>query len=285
MRYVSTTLSDSLSVNGIFTVFKPNLARPNVASSGEAHNFPEILYLERGRHIIVIDGEEHELATGQIIIYAPGSYHSSKGPSDSTASIISFDLNSPMISEISNRAITLSERQKNMFSSIIDDGLKCFEKRAPGAEVGGMILKADANEYTLQRIKKQLEFFIIDVYNTELSDATPARSKEEFLSATEFLETNIDSQLSLADIAAGCSMSVSKLKILFRKNYGSGPIDCFIEMKINNAKQLIKKERLNLTEISEALGFSSIHYFSRIFKKKTGITPSEYKRLQIEQKN
>ena len=47
-------------------------------------------------------------------------------------------------------------------------------------------------------------------------------------------------------------------------------------MKIDTAKQLIRSEQMNFTQISEKLGYASIHYFSRQFKKVTGMTPSEY---------
>ena len=47
-------------------------------------------------------------------------------------------------------------------------------------------------------------------------------------------------------------------------------------MKINAAKQLIRTNKMNFTQISEQLGYTSIHYFSRQFKKVTGMTPSEY---------
>ena len=47
-------------------------------------------------------------------------------------------------------------------------------------------------------------------------------------------------------------------------------------MKVNAAKQLIRTNKMNFTQISEQLGYTSIHYFSRQFKKVTGMTPSEY---------
>ncbi len=47
-------------------------------------------------------------------------------------------------------------------------------------------------------------------------------------------------------------------------------------MKIDTAKQLIRDNHLNFTEISDRLGYTSVHYFSRQFKKLTGMTPSEY---------
>ena len=47
-------------------------------------------------------------------------------------------------------------------------------------------------------------------------------------------------------------------------------------MKIEYAKQLIRENQMNFTQISDFLGYSSIHYFSRQFKKISGMTPSEY---------
>ena len=48
-------------------------------------------------------------------------------------------------------------------------------------------------------------------------------------------------------------------------------------MKIEKAKEYIRENEMNFTQISDELGFSSIHYFSRLFKKKTGMTLTEYR--------
>jgi len=53
-------------------------------------------------------------------------------------------------------------------------------------------------------------------------------------------------------------------------------IDFFSHMKINFARRLIRENDMNFTQISEFLGYSSIHYFSRQFKKLCGMTPTEY---------
>lgn len=275
MRYVSTTICNSISVDGIFTVLKPNLAKPNPL--GEAHNFPEIIYIESGKHYVILDGVEYELYAGEMMMFGPNAHHVAKCATEAAASIISFESDSSIIAELSNKIIPLNESQKKIFSNIIDDGLKCFEPRATkNLDLGGMILKPGADEYTLQKIKKQLEFFLIDIYNSALSVKPTAKSEKDFVAVCAFLEKNIGAQLSLSEIAAKCSMSVSKLKLLFRKNCGMGVIDYFIKIKIKSAKGMIAEGRLNFTEISEELGFSSLHYFSRLFKKTVGISPSEY---------
>ena len=63
---------------------------------------------------------------------------------------------------------------------------------------------------------------------------------------------------------------------MFRDQHQCGVIEFFSRMKIELAKQLIRENQMNFTQISDFLGYSSIHYFSRQFKKISGMTPSEY---------
>ena len=68
----------------------------------------------------------------------------------------------------------------------------------------------------------------------------------------------------------------SQLQKLFREEYQRGVIEFFSRMKIDFAKQLIRENEMNFTQISDFLSYSSIHYFSRQFKKLSGMTPTEY---------
>ena len=68
----------------------------------------------------------------------------------------------------------------------------------------------------------------------------------------------------------------SQLQKLFQQKTGLGIIEYFSNMKIETAKEMIRTGHMNFTQISEQLGYTSIHYFSRQFKKITDMTPSEY---------
>ena len=50
----------------------------------------------------------------------------------------------------------------------------------------------------------------------------------------------------------------------------------FISLKIDTAKAMIRDTDLNFTQISEKLGFSTVHYFSKLFKDRVGVSPSKY---------
>lgn len=273
MNYVSAGIPDTLSVSGIFTVHQYSFSG-RVRAGGEAHDFPELIYVIRGKHSLSLDSRPYELSAGQLMIYEPGAYHELRGLSEAEVYIISFELSGGSLAEIYNRVITLTPSQKRTFISIMDGALACFTKRAAGSAVRGMITKDGTSEYELSRIRKQLEFFLIDIQPEGVKKSS---SDTDFDRVANFLSEHLSENLTLTDIAAGTGMSVSKLKMLTREKCGGGAINYFIEMKIEEAKRKISIGELNFTEIAESLGFCSLHYFSRIFKKVVGVTPSEYK--------
>ena len=64
------------------------------------------------------------------------------------------------------------------------------------------------------------------------------------------------------------------------KECGMGMIAYVNRLRIEEAGRLIREGTLNFTEIAGTLGFSSLHYFSRVFKSTTGVSPSEYKKTR-----
>ena len=93
----------------------------------------------------------------------------------------------------------------------------------------------------------------------------------------DYLERHIGEQLTIERISRDNLIGVSQLKKLFRSYQGSGVMEYFNHLKINAAKQLIRDQQMNFTQIADALGYTSIHYFSRQFKKLTDMTPTEYR--------
>lgn len=91
-----------------------------------------------------------------------------------------------------------------------------------------------------------------------------------------YLEQHVRETLTIQDISRNNMIGRSQLQKLFREEYQCGVIEFFSRMKIDFAKQLIRENEMNFTQISDFLSYSSIHYFSRQFKKLSGMTPTEY---------
>lgn len=284
IEYTGTNLSDTLTVNSVFTVLTVDFSKPR-NDIGESHSFHEIIYINKGEHRLLLDGEEVSLMEGQLLIYAPDAYHCSCGElTNAVASIISFETTAEELDGLYNRPITLNLVQKNLLVEITETGINCFEERDENSVERGMILKKDVQNFVLQRFKKQLEFFLADLVKTENSKAFDGDNKickswyNEFDLITKFMIKNISSSLTLEDIANAGYMSTSKLKLIFRSIAGTGPLNYFNILKIEESKKLIRETEYNITQVSNKLGFNSVHYFSRLFKKITGVSPTEYEK-------
>ena len=90
------------------------------------------------------------------------------------------------------------------------------------------------------------------------------------------MEEHVSEQLTIEKICKNTLISRSRLQKLFQELHGCGVMEFFTLMKIDTAKELIRCNQLNFTQIADRLGYTSVHYFSRQFKKITHMSPSEY---------
>ena len=79
-------------------------------------------------------------------------------------------------------------------------------------------------------------------------------------------------------MAAALGVSVSQLKRVFREQVGQSVISYLTALRIGEAKRLIRQGNLTFTQIAECVGIESIYYFSNLFKKQTGMSPTEYEK-------
>jgi two-component system response regulator YesN len=94
--------------------------------------------------------------------------------------------------------------------------------------------------------------------------------------AKKYIMDNYSGEISLNEVAAAISISPGYLSTIFRQETGIRFTDYVTEVKICQAKKLLQESVYKIYEISEMLGYQNAYYFSKVFKKVTGMTPSEY---------
>ena len=94
----------------------------------------------------------------------------------------------------------------------------------------------------------------------------------------EYILNHVDEKITLQALAKQAQYSESRFCFLYRKFFASSPIDDLLNARIEKASSLLKYSPLSITEIATKCGFSSVHYFSKKFREKTGVSPSEYMR-------
>lgn len=105
----------------------------------------------------------------------------------------------------------------------------------------------------------------------------PEEGYQAILPAVRILEKDPGSTLSVRELAELCHVSESSFRRHFKRYSGKTPVEYKLDLKLEIAKRMLNNGDATSERIAEALGFESGAYFCRLFKKKTGLTPKQYK--------
>lgn len=95
--------------------------------------------------------------------------------------------------------------------------------------------------------------------------------------AKEYINENYRKDLSLDELSRELDISPYYFSKLFKEETGSNFVEYLTGLRMDQAKVMLKDENLSMKEICAAIGYSDPNYFSRIFKKNVGLTPTEYR--------
>ena len=102
-------------------------------------------------------------------------------------------------------------------------------------------------------------------------------------SAVNYIHENFRSQnISISSLAKSCAVSQTYFRKTFKEIYKSTPLEFIINLRLEYASQLLQSKLYTISEASEKSGFNDSKYFSRLFKKRYGISPAKYKNTDLE---
>ena len=267
-----------IRVDTVNSIYRFDLS--GIDPRGDIHDFYELVYVEEGLFSVLVDGVPYEIPEGSAFFYAPNAYHIGNAEHRTAAvvSIVSFASRSGAMHWFDNRLLAPTEAEEGLLRSFFSAAREVFSMNNPY----GISSRDGVSPHRLQLIGNRLEHLLLSFYREEegipRTGLRESYRKARFLSLSAYLKETLDKPHSLADMAEAMACSVSSIKALCREFCASGPNDYLISLRIGRARELIREGRMNFTEIAEAVGFGSLHYFSRVFKARTGETPSEYAR-------
>ena len=137
--------------------------------------------------------------------------------------------------------------------------------------------KEKYNRYRLQGLLLEI-ISLIARKNSIMLYSDPGTHKK-FSEVCRRMREHFASNDTIADYAKLCNLSESRFSHQFSEIMGVSPKQYLITIRIEAAKELLTTSDLSILQISEAVGLLNQNYFSRIFKKYTGLSPSEYRKL------
>lgn len=254
---------------------------------GESHDFWEFLCVDNGEVEVMAGTNKVTLKKGEIIFHKPNEFHSLKanGVSAPNLVVVSFECPSPKIRFFEDKILSIGDTERSLLASIVSEARNAFSSRLDDPYLEELMPRTDPVFGSEQLIRLYLEHLLIQLYrrhtgihgNKSVSKSTKLKTDSEIYDRVlTYLKANISEQLTIQKICKDNLVGRSQLQKLFREKNNCGIIDYFSKMRISTAKQMIRDNHMNFTQIADALGYTSIHYFSRQFKKITGMTPSEY---------
>lgn len=284
--YTCTMLTNDIDIDFLVTVHYFEYSK-NYIFEGERHNFWEFLYVDKGEVVIFANDKQYILKQGQIIFHEPNEWHNvmANGKVAPNLVVIAFGSTSPVMEFFHKKILSLDHKLKKYLISIINEASLTYVSKLDDPSLKELIKRDTHSLGSEQFIRNHLELFLLelirhkDLYRTDVTIDTSIKayaSNDKMRIIHDFLIDNLYRPLSLNDICKNTLLSKSSLQKILKVEVGTSVMDYFKTLKINEAKTLIREGNHNFTEISELLGYNSIHYFSRIFKSTTGMTLSEY---------
>ena len=280
--YTGSKLRNDIVINKLYTVHYFEYSE-DFNFSGEKHDFWEFVYVDRGEVTAAAENSEFVLRQGDVIFHKPGEWHKICSSSNSAANvaIVSFDCNSKAMEFFENKVMKAGQYQKNIISNIISEYVNAFSTPLNNLYSYHLTRKAHPVIGSEQLLRLYICEFLISLLRNN-----PSENQRSLISINQsssilnllvsYMQNNITENITIDDLVRYSGSNRTNIANMFKESFGMGAIKYFINLKMETAKKYLRENNYNVTQISELLGYSSIHYFSRQFKKETGMSPIEY---------
>lgn len=284
--YYKYKLVDTLPIKRIVTIHYLELDE-TFQSKGEQHDFWEFVYVDKGTAIVQTKDMTITLGAGDCIFHEPNEYHIHMSDEKNIPNlfIISFVCLASGMEFFRHFYGSVPHKLRYLIANILTEGKATFTLPYHNPYFAKLESREDAILGGEQMIRTYLEQLLILLMRTSSSASATAvfatkESMETHIAGkmAEYLEENLyKCNVTVEELCHLIGYSRSYLSKIFKTTYNCTITEYQINLKIKEAKHLIREQCLNFSQISEKLCFPNPFYFSRVFKKIVGMPPSEYR--------
>ena len=246
-----------------------------------SHEYFEMLLLLDGSTAYEFaDNTTVELLGGHFMVIPPGTMH--RGLHDVRRPVsltgIMFDPNAPRAGAHTPFTIADLRWLSEQFE------LGSLQSRRMGSELRNQVkaipLDFASLDLTSIAVKASLRLSICSILleAAKLLGSHRTFEPEQVVQSTiEFMKAHLGETISIEDVADAVRCSRAKLFEVFKDSTGMTPNDYWLRLRIDRAQQLLANSNLSITAIAMECGFSTSQYFSTVFRKYAGVSPSDYR--------
>lgn len=280
-KYFNHRVKKAVEVQSLITIEALELS-PAFSYPQEIHEFYEFAYIERGKLSCTLGENVAELSQGDFLLIQPGEMHSYSVAPAQTASIfiVCFSCNSELLT-IFDKKIALKREEKQLITEIVAEAKNAFSfpfKRK-------LRLLESPLFGAQQLVENNIERLLIRLVRSETNKNENIRlvmSSEELEAGLvrdiiSLLEERVYGKITLDEVSRRTYYSKTFLNAIFKKNTGDTIMQHYTRLKVREARKLLAENHAPGT-VSHRLHFESPTYFTKVFKKYEGTTPTAYKK-------
>ena len=287
-NYYKYKIQNLILVNKIITIHYLEFDK-NFKNKGETHDFWELVYADKESIICTANDRKIRLEEGEILFHKPNEFHSlsTNFHTAPNVCIISFECKSEAMRFFEDKHLRLKKDYLKFIYMIIEESKKTFDLPYSDPDLKKMPLQKRPALGGQQVIKNLLEILLISIMReeTEKKDANATfLFKEDFdgyvaKKIIAFLNERIYSTVCMDELCEKLNYNKSYLFRQFKATTGRTIMAYFTELKIEGAKKAFRETDGTVAQIATAFAFDTPNYFSKTFKKITGYTPLQYKKI------
>ena len=275
-RNITKPLINSIA---FITTFEANY-NTDFYFKGEHHDFWEIVVVLSGNIGVTSDERIYHLSRRNLIVHKPMEFHKLWVEGDTPPELLIFSFKADIDDSLAPNDLVLdmTDPQNHIIELFLDHIRTAKETEAAdnGTWLNYLPEKWDNSfAYTAAVI---LQMLIISL--NEKNNIIQNVPDTLYQRAVNILKNNCESWITVTDVAALCGCSTSTLKKTFAKYSDHGVHKYFLNLKLQRAMQLLDSG-MSVAEISERLLFNNPNYFSMVFKREIGCSPSAYRKRRL----
>ena len=267
--YNCVDVSQGLRIKGLYTAFTESI-ESSYFFAGERHNFWELVWVLSGRVGVTAGEDARVMEAGQGVLHSPMEFHR-VWYAGAAAEILIFSFSAEGLPGDTAGSFRLENTQQLQ---------RLLTKTRQAFQMDGIFVTGTDREPEAQLTVKEWEIFLLELLKQKspVHQQPRTRPAKNYATIVRVLEENVNRNLSVEEIAALCAMSPVSVKQTFSRYAGLGVMNYFNRLKIQAAAAMLR-EGASVQETAAALGFSSQNYFSTVFKRIQGVSPTVYKAL------
>ena len=262
---------------------------PDHAMAPHAHDVFEFCYVISGKGERMLGATRIEVEAGDLLILQPGQVHSSRADRQDPYHFFAIAFDPERLGLGSTQPMALSAACTAVLSERLVHGVAGAEHIIRGIILALDRVDADARMRELTELQVQLlmlQLLVLGSRCTMASQQAPGSAssirtprRKDFVELLAWIASRLSYPPSVPVMAARVGLTPAHFSMAFRREVGSSPVAYLLSLRCEEAaRRLLADNSTSITTIAHDLGFPSSQYFSQVFRRNIGMTPSQWRR-------